>query len=110
VPLGDACRLGCGAAGTGGDEVGDAAGFAAALAKKQRVPPAALDSDLLIRTLCQAGFLVSFFNEQDALQPALQYFARRVSSTITTPGSMNRCARPPPRSGPMALPNCAPAN
>ncbi|MCX7005840.1 MAG: FAD-dependent oxidoreductase, partial [Kiritimatiellaeota bacterium] len=40
-------------------EVGDAAGFAAALAKQQRVTPAALDSDLLVRTLCKSGFLVS---------------------------------------------------
>jgi hypothetical protein len=58
-------------------EVGDAAGFAAGLAKQQRVTPAALNADLLIRTLCEAGFLVSFFNERDALQPALQYFGTK---------------------------------
>jgi hypothetical protein len=37
----------------------------------------ALDSDLLCRTLCKAGFPVSFFNEQDALQPALPYFGTK---------------------------------
>lgn len=58
-------------------EVGEAAGFAAALAKQQCVTPAALDSDLLVRTLCKSGFLVSFFNEPDALQPALQYFGTK---------------------------------
>jgi hypothetical protein len=58
-------------------EVGDAAGFAAGLAKQQHVPPATLDSDLLIRTLCKAGFLVSFFNDLDALRPSLQYFGTK---------------------------------
>ncbi len=58
-------------------EVGDAAGFAAGLAKRQHVTPATLDSDRLVRTLCEAGFLVSFFNELDALQPALQYFGTK---------------------------------
>jgi hypothetical protein len=31
-------------------------------------------ADLLLRTLPEAGFMVSFFNEKEALLPALQYF------------------------------------
>jgi hypothetical protein len=55
-------------------EVGDAVGFATALSKKQHVAPAALNPDELVHTLCEAGFLVSFFNDREPLQPALQYF------------------------------------
>jgi len=58
-------------------QTGEAAGFAAALAKKHGVTPAALDSDLLVRTLCKAGCMVSFFNEREALQPAVQYFGTK---------------------------------
>jgi hypothetical protein len=32
------------------------------------------NADLLARTLCEAGFMVSFFNEKEPLLPALQYF------------------------------------
>jgi hypothetical protein len=58
-------------------QTGEAAGFAAALAKQRGVPPAVLDPDLLVRTLCRAGFLVSFFNDPEPLVPALQYFGTK---------------------------------
>ncbi|MBM3858135.1 MAG: FAD-dependent oxidoreductase [Verrucomicrobia bacterium] len=58
-------------------QTGEAAGFAAALSKKHGVTPAALNSDLLVRTLCKAGCVVSFFNEKEALQPAAQYFGTK---------------------------------
>jgi hypothetical protein len=58
-------------------QTGESAAFAAALALKQNTTPAALDSDLLVRTLCKAGCVVSFFNEKEALQPAVQYFGTK---------------------------------
>jgi len=58
-------------------QTGEAAGFAAGLAKKRGVAPAALGPDLLVRTLCKAGFMVSFFNDKEALAPALQYFGTK---------------------------------
>ncbi len=58
-------------------EIGDAAGLAAGLAKKYGVTPAALDADLLVRALCEAGFLVSFFNDKQPLLPELQYFGTK---------------------------------
>jgi hypothetical protein len=58
-------------------QTGESAAFAAALAVKQNTTPAALDSDLLVRTLCKAGSMVSFFNDKDALTPALQYFGTK---------------------------------
>lgn len=47
-------------------QTGEAAGFAAALAIQNKTTPAALDADLLIRTLCEHGSQVSFFNDVDA--------------------------------------------
>jgi hypothetical protein len=60
-------------------QTGEAAGFAAALAVKRNTTPAALDPDLLIRTLVKKHFMVSFFNDVDAASdepwvPAVQYF------------------------------------
>jgi hypothetical protein len=63
-------------------QTGEAAGWAAVLAKRQNTTPGALDSDLLIRTLCENRHFVSFFNDLEALAdhpalPAAQYFATR---------------------------------
>lgn len=63
-------------------QTGEAAGWAAVLAKRQNNTPGALDADLLLRTLCQHGHFVSFFNDLEALAehpalPAAQYFATR---------------------------------
>jgi len=59
-------------------QTGEAAGFAAALAKKQGVTPAALDSDLLVRTLVKAGCVVTFFNEREAIEnSSAQYFGTK---------------------------------
>lgn len=63
-------------------QTGEAAGFAAALARQQKTTPAALDPDLLVRTLISRGQLVSFFNDlkvtdPDPAIPAAQYFATR---------------------------------
>jgi len=60
-------------------QTGEAAGFAAALAVKRNTTPAALDPDLLIRTLVKSHFMVSFFNDVDSASkeawvPAVQYF------------------------------------
>jgi len=61
---------------------GDAAGMAAALATEQRVPPASLNPDRLLRELVEAGFIVSFLNDADApghgqWGPAVQYFGTK---------------------------------
>jgi len=58
-------------------QTGESAAFAAALALKHKTTPAALDPDLLVRSLCKAGSMVSFFNDKDALTPALQYFGTK---------------------------------
>ena len=63
-------------------QTGEAAGWAAVLAKRQNTTPAALDADLLIRTLCDHHHFGSFFNDLEALAdhptlPAAQYFATR---------------------------------
>lgn len=63
-------------------QTGEAAGWAAVLAKRQNTTPAALNADLLIRTLCQHQHFLSFFNDLEALAqhpalPAAQYFATR---------------------------------
>lgn len=47
-------------------QTGEAAGFAAALAKSMQTTPGELDSDLLLRTLIRNHFMVSFFNDFDA--------------------------------------------
>lgn len=61
-------------------QTGEAAGFAAALAKKHQTTVAKLDSDLLVRTLVTNHHFVTFFNELQAAadhpaMPAAQYFA-----------------------------------
>lgn len=63
-------------------QTGEAAGFAAALAKQQKTTPAALDPDLLVRTLIGRQQLVSFFNDLKVTDPnpaipAAQYFATK---------------------------------
>jgi hypothetical protein len=63
-------------------QTGEAAGFAASLAKQQGVAPAQLDADLLVRTLVEHRQLVSFFNDlkvtdSEPVIPAAQYFATR---------------------------------
>jgi N-acetylneuraminic acid mutarotase/flavin-dependent dehydrogenase len=61
---------------------GEAAGFAAALAKGHGTTPCQLDPDLLLRALCEERHFVSFFNDLEAAavhpaMPAAQYFATR---------------------------------
>jgi hypothetical protein len=61
-------------------QTGEAAGFAAAQAIKDKTTPAALDSRKLVRTLAERQFLVSFFNDvkvtnEEAWIPAVQYLA-----------------------------------
>jgi hypothetical protein len=63
-------------------QTGEAAGFAAALAKKQKTTPAQLDSDLLVRTLVERRQMVSFFNDisvagKEPWIPAVQYFGTK---------------------------------
>jgi hypothetical protein len=58
-------------------QTGESAAFAAALALKSKTTPAQLDPDKLVRSLCKAGSMVSFFNDKDALTPALQYFGTK---------------------------------
>jgi hypothetical protein len=63
-------------------QTGEAAGFAAALAKKHQTTPANLDSDLLVRTLVTNKHFVTFFNELQAYadHPAMsaaQYFGAK---------------------------------
>ncbi len=63
-------------------QTGEAAGFAAALAKKHQTTPGKLDSDLLVRTLVANKHFVTFFNELEACadhsaMPAAQYFGTK---------------------------------
>jgi FAD dependent oxidoreductase len=63
-------------------QTGEAAGFAVALAKKNRTTPGQLDPEILLRTLCMHRHFVSFFNElQEAgdhhAMPAVQYFGTK---------------------------------
>jgi hypothetical protein len=63
-------------------QTGEAAGWAAVLAKRHNTTPGALDADLLLRTLCANRHFVSFFNDLEALAehpalPAAQYFATK---------------------------------
>ncbi len=46
-------------------QTGEAAGFAAAQAVRQGIPPAAIDAHQLVRTMAEAGCMVSFFNDVD---------------------------------------------
>ncbi|MBM3889126.1 MAG: FAD-dependent oxidoreductase, partial [Verrucomicrobia bacterium] len=63
-------------------QTGEAAGFAAALARKQKTTPAKLDPDLLLRTLVERRQMVSFFNDISVADkqpwiPAVQYFGTK---------------------------------
>jgi len=63
-------------------QTGEAAGFAAALAKKQKTTPAKLNSDLLVRTLVEHRQMVSFFNDisvagKEPWIPSVQYFGTK---------------------------------
>ena len=63
-------------------QTGEAAGVAAALAKQQDCTVAALDADLLLKTLVQRRHLVSFFNDVKVTDanpaiPAAEYFATK---------------------------------
>ena len=63
-------------------QTGEAAGFAAALAKNRQVAPAKLDPEVLVRTLVERRQMVSFFNDmkvnaKDPRIPAAQYFATK---------------------------------
>lgn len=61
---------------------GEAAGFAAALARQQKTTPGQLDADRLVRLLAKRGMLVSFFNDVRVVpaQPwiaAIEYFGTK---------------------------------
>ncbi|QDT42345.1 Xanthan lyase precursor [Gimesia alba] len=63
-------------------QTGEAAGYAAALARQQSTTPADLDADLLLKTLVRQRQLVSFFNDlkvndSNPAIPAAQYFAAK---------------------------------
>lgn len=63
-------------------QLGEAAGFAAALSVQGKTTPAALSSDLLLRKLATSEFMVSFFNDvdvtgSDAWNPAVQFFGTK---------------------------------
>jgi hypothetical protein len=63
-------------------QTGEAAGFAAALAKKHQTTPAKLESDLLVRTLVTNKHFVTFFNDLEAnanhsAMSAAQYFGTK---------------------------------
>ncbi|MEN3940725.1 FAD-dependent oxidoreductase [Prosthecobacter sp. SYSU 5D2] len=63
-------------------QMGESAGFAAALAIKNKTTPAKLDADLLIRTLVKNRVMISFFNDVDVTSddprvPAAQYFGSK---------------------------------
>lgn len=63
-------------------QTGEAAGWAAALAKQRRTTPGELDPECLLRVLVSRRHLVSFFNElkvdvADARIPAAQYFGTK---------------------------------
>jgi len=63
-------------------QTGESAGFAAALAAKGQTTPAALDPDLLSRTLASSHVMISFFNDLDVTSDdpqivAAQYFGTK---------------------------------
>lgn len=63
-------------------QTGEAAGYAAVLAKKMKTTPAGLDSDILVRQLAQRGHMISFFSDvkvvpQNANIAAIEYFGTR---------------------------------
>lgn len=63
-------------------QLGESAGFAAALAVKGRTTPGKLDPDVLIRKLATSRVMISFFNDVDVISndpriPAAQYFGTK---------------------------------
>ena len=63
-------------------QLGESAGFAAALAVKGKTTPAALDPDLLTRKLATSRVTITFFNDlavasDDPCVPAAQYFGTK---------------------------------
>ena len=63
-------------------QLGESAGFAAALAVKGKTTPGKLDPDLLIRKLAMSRVMTSFFNDVDVTSddpriPATQYFGTK---------------------------------
>jgi hypothetical protein len=63
-------------------QLGESAGFAAALAVKNQTTPAELNLDLLLRALVRNRVMVSFFNDADVASdepsvPAVQYFGTK---------------------------------
>lgn len=61
-------------------QTGEAAGFAAAMAKERGVPLAELDADDLVRRLAREQFMLGFFNDvevgtDDPRTVAAQYFS-----------------------------------
>lgn len=77
--------------------LGEAAGFAAALARERGTDPGELDVDRLQRRLAEAGVMLSFFNDagvDDAYGPAVTYlgtkglfdgYDARPDATLTAP-------------------------
>lgn len=60
-------------------QIGEAAGVAATLAIKRKLPPAQIDTTQLVRGLCKRRFMVSFFNDVDVAAkddriPAAEFF------------------------------------
>jgi hypothetical protein len=62
-------------------QTGEAAGFAAALAKRGRTPPARLDPGLLVRTLASRRQVVSFFSDVNGGGPEAWIPAAQVLGT-----------------------------
>ncbi len=63
-------------------QLGESAGYAAALAAKARTAPAEIESDILVRKLAASRVVVSFFNDVDVTSddprvPAVQYFGTK---------------------------------
>ncbi|MBE7495891.1 MAG: FAD-dependent oxidoreductase [Verrucomicrobiaceae bacterium] len=63
-------------------QLGESAGFAAALAMNAKTTPAKLDPDALIRKLATSRVMICFFNDVDVLSddprvPATQYFGTK---------------------------------
>lgn len=63
-------------------QVGEAAGFAAAIAVQGKTTPAAIDTDALLRKLVDSRAMVSFFNDVDVAAqsewiPAVQFFGTK---------------------------------
>lgn len=62
--------------------IGESAAYAAWLSLQNKIAPAQLDSDALVRKLAEKGMLISFFNDVDLAGgqpwiPAVQYFGTK---------------------------------